>query len=155
MAAELIQFDNNLFGRRFAVPRAEVVRVPDGLIGVPAARRFAMTHRGLVKELTERTGKLFTYLLDLDDPARSLVLTRARDWWPPVEVSEELAALVDATPEQIFRLVIVDTSKGLDALVGDFRRPLLLNLDTMLAMHADLGEKAEAWQDFALVGGGA
>lgn len=87
--------------RRFGsyeVPVERIVTFPDGLIGFPDARRFALLE-------PSRPQSPFRYLICVDLPELAFVVCNPQDFWPgyvaevppPLDAAGETAVLVIAT----------------------------------------------------------
>jgi flagellar assembly factor FliW len=100
------------------VPADRVLTFPDGLVGLPAARRFALLESG-------RAGSPFRCLVSLDVPELGFVVCEPTALWPGY--GADLPVPPGASPEDVAVLAIVTVPRNPGEMTANLMAPLVID----------------------------
>lgn len=137
-AAEHLTFETTRFGD-VTVDASAVIDFPRGLVGMPAARRFAFLH----PEKDDDAATSFFWLQSLDDPALAFVACDPREFFDGYDVpvgNEEQEVLGIEKPEDGVVCVILVVPSNPRDITANLRGPLVVNPRHSVGVQLVLGE---------------
>jgi len=117
MAEETIRIVSRRFGT-YDVPARQIVRLPEGLIGLPEARRVALLE-------PKTPGAPFRYMLCVDEPELAFLVCDPDDFFPGY--SEHVPRPTGAGPGDVVVLAIVTIPESPREMTANLLAPLVVD----------------------------
>jgi flagellar assembly factor FliW len=124
-AGGVVRVRSTRFGA-FEVSQDQVLRFPQGMIGLPEARRYVI--------VDHRPGSPFKWMLALDDPELGFAIANPYELVPGYRPPLELAArLLEADPEDLAIFVVVTIPSDPAQMTVNLMAPVAVHLRTRIA----------------------